>query len=75
MTEQILIDILYFIFHYVFQWLSYFVILTFMLTPKYNRAYIVLFPFAIAFSKPVFPLLDDVNVSTFILYGMLFLQR
>lgn len=72
MTEQILIDILYFIFHYVFQWLSYFVILTFMLTPKYNRAYIVLFPFAIAFSKPVFPLLDDVNVSTFILYGMLF---
>lgn len=71
MTEQLLIDILYFIFHYVFQWLSYFIILTIMLTPKYNRAYIVLFPFAIAFCKPIFPLLDDNNFSTFILFGML----
>ncbi len=53
MDEQLIIDILYFIFHDVFQWLSYFTILTLMLTPRFNRAFIILVPFAVAFSPPV----------------------
>ena len=44
MDEQLIIDILYFIFHDVFQWLSYFTILTLMLTPRFNRAFIILVP-------------------------------
>lgn len=71
MDEQLVIDILYFIFHDVFQWLSYFIILTLMLTPRFNRALIILVPFAIAFSKPIYPLLNDKYFSQYFLVGMM----
>lgn len=71
MDEQLIIDILYFIFHDVFQWLSYFTILTLMLTPRFNRAFIILVPFAVAFSPPVYPLLDDKYFSQYFLVAMM----
>ncbi|MGN1422384.1 MAG: hypothetical protein ACI4XA_03330, partial [Oscillospiraceae bacterium] len=71
MTEQLVIDILYFFVHDVFQFLSYFMVLTLMLTPKYKRGYIVLFPFMIAFCKPVFKLLDDRILSPLLLFGLM----
>lgn len=73
MEQQLIINVLYFLLHDVFQWLSYFAILTLMLTPKYNRALIILVPFAIAFIKPVYDLLDNKYVSPFILFGFLIL--
>lgn len=73
MEQQIIINILYFLLHDVFQWLSCFVILTLMLTPKYNRALIILIPFAIAFFKPVHDLPDNKFVLLFILFGFLIL--
>lgn len=73
MSEHTIITILYFLLHDVFQWLSYYAVLFFMLTPKYNRLYIILIPFAIAFSKPIYPLLNNKYVSPFILFGLLIL--
>lgn len=71
MDNQLIIDVAYFFLHNVFQWLSYFIILTLMLTPKFNRALIVLVPFAIAFSKPIYPLLNDKYVSQYFLIVMM----
>lgn len=71
MDKQLMIDILYFIFHDVFQWLSYFTILTLMLTPRFKRIYIILVPFAIAFCKPIYPLLSDKYFSMYFLLGMM----
>lgn len=71
MDNQLIIDVAYFFLHDVFQWLSYFIILTLMLTPKFNRALIVLVPFAIAFSKPIYPLLNDKYVSQYFLIVMM----
>ena len=71
MDEQLIIDILYFFLHDVFQWLSYFAVLTFMLTPKYNKSYIVLIPFAIAFCKPIYALLNSKYASPFVLFGLM----
>lgn len=71
MTEQLIIDILYFFLHDVFQWLSYFAILTLMLSPKIRKAYILLIPFAIAFCKPMYALLNSKYASPFVLIGLM----
>lgn len=58
----------------MFQFTSYFAVLTLMLTPKYNRALIVLIPFMIAFCKPVFGLLDNKYVSPILLFGLMIIM-
>ena len=71
MDEQALIDILYYLLHDVFQWVSYFVIISAFLTPKYNRALIILIPSVIGLLPPVYKLLLDKDTGTFMMIGML----
>ena len=71
MDEQVLIDITYYLLHDVFQWISYFFIISAFLTPKYNRALIVLIPSVIGLFPPVYKLLLGKNTGTFMMIGML----
>ncbi len=71
MDEQALIDVLYYLLHDVFQWISYFFIITAFLTPKCNRAIIVLVPSVIGLFPPVYKLLLGKDTGTFMMIGML----
>ena len=65
--SQTVIDIAYFLFHDLLQWMSYFFFLTFFLTPKYNKFIMVLIVTCIGFLPPVYKIIKTDNLSFFVL--------